>query len=167
MNEQEILLRDDDVVVLTPMKSFVKGQVIVAPLEEYKIIEEVPPHLLAKMFQIANKFSSVLFDTLHCQGTSILVQNGVGAGQINKRFSINILPRYEGDGLGLEWTPKQAEAEKLDLAQARFNDVDAEEKEAKVMIDQKKKAEEKKESQVIKADDKKKNYLARTLDRVA
>jgi histidine triad (HIT) family protein len=167
MNDQEILLRDEDVIVITPKRAVVKGHIIVAPIAEYKIIEEVPLPLLAKMFQIANKFSSVLFDTLHCQGTNILVQNGVAAGQVNKRFSINILPRYEEDNLGLEWTPKQAEAEKLDVAQARFNDVDSEEREAKVMMDQRKKAEEKKDAHVMKADDKKKNYLLRSLDRVA
>ena len=161
------MLRDDDVMVITPKNAIVKGHVIVAPIEEYKIIEEVPHPLLAKMFQIANKFSSVLFDTMHCQGTNILVQNGVGAGQINKRFSINVIPRYEEDGLGLEWAPKQAEAEKLDAAQARFNDVDSEEREAHVIMEQKKKAEEKKETHIIKSDDKKKNYFLRSLDRVA
>jgi histidine triad (HIT) family protein len=167
MNDQEILLRDEDVVVLTPKNAVVKGHVIVAPVAEYRIIEEVPHLLLAKMFQIANKFSSVLFDTLHCHGTNILIQNGVAAGQVNARFSINVIPRYEDDGLGLEWTAKQAESEKLDLAQAKFNDVESEEKEAKVMMEQKKKAEEKKEVHVIKDEAKKRNYLTRSLDRVA
>jgi histidine triad (HIT) family protein len=168
MRDDEILLRDSDVVVLLPRKAIAEGHIIVAPVEEYKVLEQVPRPLLSKMFQIANKFSSVLFDTLHCQGTNILVQNGVAAGQINPRFSVSVIPRYEEDGLGLEWTPKQAEAEKLDEALVKFSDLDSEDGAARALEGQKKKAEEKKEANIIRDDKKKgKSYLLRSLDRVA
>ncbi|PIN81674.1 hypothetical protein COV13_00560, partial [Candidatus Woesearchaeota archaeon CG10_big_fil_rev_8_21_14_0_10_32_9] len=87
--ETELITQDEDIMVLVPRKAIVPGQIIIAPIQDIVVLEQVPDALLQKMMQIANKMSSLLFETLKCHGTNILIQNGVAAGQINK-FSINI-----------------------------------------------------------------------------
>jgi diadenosine tetraphosphate (Ap4A) HIT family hydrolase len=121
------------------------------------------------MFQVANKISSVLFEKLNCHGTNILIQNGVGAGQINPRFSINVIPRFENDKLKLEWTPTPTEPEKINSVQTRFNEIDNAEKEKKYLEAQKLKAEETKKTLLIKSSDekRKRNYFVRSLEKVA
>jgi histidine triad (HIT) family protein len=165
----EIIVQDDELVVLTPKKGITEGHVIIAPTADYRIIEEVPPAIISRMFQVANKISSVLFDKLRCHGTNILIQNGVGAGQINARFSINIIPRFENDKIKLEWKPTATEPEKINASQSRFQEIDSIEKEKKYLEDKKAKVEEEKKSPVIKSSDekKKRNYYVRSLERVA
>jgi histidine triad (HIT) family protein len=169
MMEEEIIIKDNDVIVLTPKRAITQGHIIMTTVVEYTILEEVPPAILAKMFQIANRLSSVLFDTMRCHGTNIFIQNGVAAGQINKRFSINIVPRFENDNLKLEWTPNAVEPERLQNAQNKFKDVEDAQKEKKYLDEQKQKAEEKKKDVIIKSGDdkKKRNYFIRSLEKVA
>ncbi len=166
---EEIIVQDEEIVVLTPKRGISLGHVIIAPVNEYRIIEEVPSTTLSRMFQVANKISSVLFEKLNCHGTNILIQNGVGAGQINPRFSINVIPRFENDKLKLEWTPTPTEPEKINSVQTRFNEIDNAEKEKKYLEAQKLKAEETKKTLLIKSSDekRKRNYFVRSLEKVA
>ncbi|MFT4283097.1 MAG: HIT domain-containing protein [Candidatus Woesearchaeota archaeon] len=113
-NEGEILLEDDDLGVICPENAFVKGHLIIAPKQKYVIIEEIPEQLIKKIFQVSNKLLSVLFDNLGCHGTNILIQNGLSAGQTNSQFSVNIIPRFEEDGLGLSWSNKQMSKQELE-----------------------------------------------------
>lgn len=165
----EIIIQDEDVIILTPKRAIAKGHLIITTVNEYHILEEVPPLLISKMFQISNKLSSILFDSMKCHGTNILIQNGPSSGQINSRFCINIIPRYDKDDLKLDWNPTSIPPEKLQLAQTKFADVDEEEKEKKYIEEQKVKAEEKKKTKVIKSDEdkKKRNYYIRSLEKVA
>ncbi|MGV8162547.1 MAG: HIT family protein [Candidatus Nanoarchaeia archaeon] len=165
----EIIIQDEDVIVLTPKRAITKGHIIITTVNEYHILEEVPQIILSKMFQISNKLSAVLFDSMKCHGTNILIQNGPSAGQINSRFCINIIPRYDKDNLNLEWTALTASPEKIQQAQNNFADADSEEKEKKFLAEQKTKFEEKKKTKVIKSDEdkKKRNYFIRSLERVA
>ena len=165
--ETELITQDEDIMVLVPRKAIVPGQIIIAPIQDIVVLEQVPDALLQKMMQIANKMSSLLFETLKCHGTNILIQNGVAAGQINK-FSINIIPRFENDNVVLEWEPKQVKPEQLDSAIANINLVDKKEDEAKFIQQQKTKVETKKvETITDKTEVKdKENYLIKSLNRL-
>ncbi len=159
---QEIILLDDDVIVLMPKKAICEGHVIVTPVQDILVLEQMPVSLLGKMMQIANKMSSVLFETLNCHGTNLLIQNGLPAGQINK-FSINIIPRFENDGLKLEWSPKQAKPEQLDAALSALDSVDKKAAEEKYANSLKEKAETKKEKTMNDSED---NYFIKSLNRL-
>jgi len=165
--ETELITQDEDIMVLVPRKAIVPGQIIIAPIQDIVVLEQVPDTLLQKMMQIANKMSSLLFETLKCHGTNILIQNGVSAGQINK-FSINIIPRFENDNVVLEWEPKQVKPEQLDSASMSISLVDKKEDEAKFTQQQKAKAETKKvETITDKTEVKdKENYLTKSLNRL-
>lgn len=166
--QSEVLLEDNDVFVLLPQNAITKGHMIIVPKEKYPILEAVPEELMKKMFQSANKISSILFETLQCHGTNILIQNGPPAGQINPQFSINVIPRYENDDLKFEWTPKPASQEDLEEVVKSFKSIEEEENKDKYIEEQKKTAS-KKEVEEIKEDEdgEEENYLSKSLDRTA
>src|SRR3989344_2973439 len=105
-NASEIIYEDNEVVVAIKDLVLTPGQITIFPKEHFTILELVPDHILEKCVSIANKVSIAIFDSLGCQGTNFLVQNGLGAGQIVPHFSIEVIPRIENDNLNLRWDTK-------------------------------------------------------------
>jgi histidine triad (HIT) family protein len=105
--KENVLYEDNEVVVAVKKIGFAIGQVTVFPKEHLTILEMVNDDLLEKCSLVANKVGVAVFEALGVQGTNILIQNGLGAGQSVPHFSIEIIPRKENDGLNLHWTPGQ------------------------------------------------------------
>jgi hypothetical protein len=61
----------------------------------------------------ANVAASLLFERLKAQGTNIIIDYGTEA-------HIDVLARYEDDGINLLWTPKPSEPSQLDSTQERI-----------------------------------------------
>ena len=114
--EGEIIYEDDKAMAVLHLKPAHPGQIILMPKEHFAIMEQMPDFLINHLFKIANKLSTAVFETLNIQGTNIIVQNGVAAGQSIPHFSINIIPRSEGDGLNYQWEPKQPSKEDVEKA---------------------------------------------------
>lgn len=157
----EIILEDAEVAVLLPKNAYCEGHLIIAPKKKFTIMEELPDELVEKLFQVANKVSSVLFESLGCHGTNILIQNGEAAGQYADNVSINILPRFETDSLKLEWTPTKAEESELKDVLNSLSSSESMEKEKKFLESQKEKAVQKDEKEIEED-----NYLTKSLNRL-
>ena len=56
------------------------GHCFVMPKNHYPIIEQVPDIEIGRLFQVSNKLSSAIFESLGAQGTNIFVANGIPAG---------------------------------------------------------------------------------------
>jgi len=129
-SKAEILYQDDQVVAALKDTVVLPGQVTVFPKEHFTIMEMVPEDILKKCSVMANKIGAAVFESLGAQGTNIVVQNGLGAGQKVPHFAIEVIPRNESDGLDLQWKTKQLmedeiesvfkilkeEADKIDLS---------------------------------------------------
>lgn len=113
---------DDKVFALVSDSPSAYGHVLVMPKEHYPIIEQVPDFIVSHAFRIANKISIAAFEALHVQGTNILVSNGVAAGQDAAHFMIHVIPRREGDGLNLQWTPKQLSEEEMSTVELQLKE---------------------------------------------
>jgi len=121
-NKRNLLYEDELVYAMLPEKPITLGHIFVVPKKHYPIIEQVPDYEIAPLFKIANKLSSVLFETLKIQGTNMIIQNGIAAGQKHAHFIINIIPRKENDNLKLEWKPKQLSEEEMSTAELKLKD---------------------------------------------
>ncbi len=117
-----MLYEDDTVYAMLPEKPATLGHIWIIPKKHYPIIEQVPDYELSPLFKVANKLSSVLFETLKIQGTNLIVQNGIAAGQKFAHFIINIIPRKENDNLKLEWKPKQISEEEMSTTELKLKD---------------------------------------------
>jgi len=98
------------------------GHCFVMPKNHYPIIEQVPDHEIGKMFQVSNKISTAIFETLGAQGTNIFVANGIPAGQTVAHFMINVIPRKENDGINLQWQPKQLSEEEMSTVELKLKE---------------------------------------------
>ena len=155
-NEGEILLEDEELGVICPENGFSKGHIIIAPKQKFVIIEEIQDKLLEKIFQVSNKLLSVLFDNLGCQGTNLLIQNGLSAGQTNSQFSINIIPRFEDDGLDLSWQNTSISKEDLEEVEIDLKQVKSLDTKPNI-----------KKEEVVKASEPiKESYLTKSLNRL-
>ncbi|MBI4738462.1 HIT family protein [Candidatus Woesearchaeota archaeon] len=105
--QPKTVYEDEHLLAVLPDEPAVAGHILVIPKKHLPIFEEMDDTLTSHVFSIANKLSIALFESIGAQGTNILVQNGIPAGQEVAHFSINILPRKENDLLNLEWQVKQ------------------------------------------------------------
>ena len=113
---------DDDVLAILDFNGANPGHTFVIPKEHVPIFEQMPSHLIGKLFNVANKVSSAIFETLKVQGTNIFVTNGVPAGQRVAHFMINIIPRKENDGINMQWQPRQLSEEEMSTIELKLKE---------------------------------------------
>lgn len=109
----KVVYQDDDTIAIMHESPAVAGHILVIPIKHYPIFEEVPEDVLKLSFGVANALSVAMFDTLDLQGTNLIVNNGLSAGQEHAHFMIHVIPRKEGDGLNFEWNTKKMSDEGL------------------------------------------------------
>lgn len=105
---------DERATVFLLSKGFTLGHLKVVPKNHFSILEQMPGDLLSYTMLIANRFASILFDTLGLHGTNVLIQNGIDAGQSIPHFSIDVVPRRPNDGLNFKWDMNKASHESLE-----------------------------------------------------
>ena len=163
-SKAQLLYEDESVIVVVKDMVFTPGQVTVFPRDHFTIMEQVPDEILTKCMIIAEKTSRAVFEGFQAEGTNILIQNGLGAGQKVPHFAIEVIPRRESDGLNLQWQPKEISEDDLDISAhqlseeiAKLGDFTAPKKKEEV--------KEKKEEIKVSKDDKD-NYLVKSLRRI-
>lgn len=122
LSAKEKLYEDEKTIALLSDSPAAYGHILVMPKEHYPIIEQVPDFVVDHVFRIANKISIAAFEALHVQGTNMLVNNGVAAGQDSAHFMIHIIPRREGDGLNLQWASKQLSEEEMSTVELQLKE---------------------------------------------
>lgn len=113
---------DELVVAVLDVNGANPGHCFVMPKTHYPIIEQVPDAEIGRLFQVSNKISSAIFESLGAQGTNIFVANGVPAGQTVAHFTINVIPRKENDGINLLWQPKQLSEEEMSTIELKMKE---------------------------------------------
>ncbi len=118
---EKIYEDDKSVAIASPMPAS-KGHVLVIPKEHFTILEQIPDFIAGHLFVLANKISTVMFETMRVHGTNVIIENGSAAGQKFAHFSINVIPRSENDGLGFSWTPKKLSDEEMSSAELQLKE---------------------------------------------
>lgn len=97
------LYEDDDFRVILDLGPASKGHALILPKEHYANLYELPDELAAKVIVLAKKMITKLTDVLGCDGYNLVQNNGAAAGQTVFHFHLHMIPRYEGDQVGLGW----------------------------------------------------------------
>jgi len=121
-NQKGILYQDEQIVAMLALKPTIAGHTYVVPKKHIPILEKLPDKTIAQMFSKANKISMACFETLGAQGTNIIIQNGIPAGQHHNHCILHIIPRRENDGLNLIWQPKQISEEEMSTAEIKIKE---------------------------------------------
>lgn len=116
------IYEDGSAIAILDVNGSSPGHCFVIPKKHYPIIEQVPDIEIAGLFQVSNKISSAIFESLGAQGTNIFVANGIPAGQTVAHFMINVIPRKENDGINLQWQPKQLNEEEISTIELKLKE---------------------------------------------
>lgn len=165
-SKAQLLYEDDVIIVAVKDVVYTPGQITVFPRQHFTIMEQVPDEVITKCMAVADKASRAVFEVFQSEGTNIIIQNGLGAGQKVPHFAIEVVPRREGDGLNLQWPPKEVSQDDLDIAAhqlseevATLGDFTAPKKKEEI-----KEKEAKKETIIEKED--RENYLVKSLKKI-
>ena len=99
------LYEDDDFRVILDLGPASKGHALILPKEHYRNLFDLDDELAAKVMVLAKKMVNQLKDVLGCDGYNIVQNNEEVAGQTVFHFHMHLIPRYEGDQVGLTWKP--------------------------------------------------------------
>lgn len=99
------LYEDGDFRVILDLGPASKGHALILPKDHFTNLHELPEELTAKAFILAKKMADKLAEVLQCDGINIVQNNGAPAGQTVFHFHVHLIPRYEGDSVGITWEP--------------------------------------------------------------
>ena len=99
------LYEDENFRVILDLGPASKGHALILPKAHAANIYEISDELAAKAMILAKKMACVMTDALHCDGFNIVQNNGECAGQTVFHFHMHLIPRYQGDTVGITWTP--------------------------------------------------------------
>ncbi len=106
---------DDKCLALLDINPANPGHILLLPKEHYTIMPQLSEEEITHLFVIARTISNALLRALEVQGTNIIVQNGIAAGQKAQHFIIHIIPRKEEDGITFELPQRKIPEKELEL----------------------------------------------------
>lgn len=116
------LYEDEEFRVILDLGPASKGHALILPKTHAANIYELPDELAGKAMILAKKMAGKMTAALKCDGFNIVQNNGETAGQTVFHFHMHLIPRYQGDGVGLTWTPGELTEEVRDELLAKIND---------------------------------------------
>lgn len=99
------LYEDEDFRVILDLGPASKGHALILPKEHYANLYELDDEVASKVLILAKKMITKLTEVLGCDGYNLVQNSGEAAGQTVHHFHMHLIPRYEGDQVGLTWEP--------------------------------------------------------------
>jgi len=118
-------LRDDLCTAFLDIQPVTRGHVLIVPNRHAASVAELDDESLAAMMRAAKKIDLALREsTVACEGLTILLADGIAAGQKVPHAHLHLFPRYQGDGFGFvypEGYSHGAPREELDALAAELS----------------------------------------------
>lgn len=148
--QSKIVYEDEKVTAVLDINPANPGHVLLLPKEHYSVMPQMPDDLVAYMGTIAKQLSHAMLRAVGADSTTILAANGLAAGQRASHFMMHIIPRKEGDNVGISLPPGEMSEEQLrqtqrllaPLVAKAFGKEYVEEPKGKVAEDEPKKTQE-------------------------
>ena len=99
------LYEDEDFRVILDLGPASKGHALILPKAHAANIYEISDDMAAKAMILAKKMATKMTEELKCDGFNNVQNNGEPAGQTVFHFHMHLIPRYEGDQVGITWKP--------------------------------------------------------------
>lgn len=99
------IYEDEDFCVILDLSPASKGHALILPKEHYANLFELDDEKAGKVLVVTKKVITKMKEILNCDGYNLVQNNGEAAGQTVNHFHLHLIPRYEGDNVGLQWNP--------------------------------------------------------------
>ncbi len=118
------LYEDDDFRVFLDLGPASKGHALIVPKEHFDNLYELSDNVASKVLVLAKKMITKMTKALKCDGFNIVQNNNECAGQTVYHFHMHLIPRNNGDKVGITWTPGENTQEERDEIIRQFNEVE-------------------------------------------
>jgi histidine triad (HIT) family protein len=108
------IFEDDKVLSFLDIAPANKGHALIVTKNHYPTLLEIPDDVLDDMMIKARKIARAMHSALANEGFNILMNNKKVAGQLVPHAHIHIIPRFEGDGVSLNWQPRKYKDKEID-----------------------------------------------------
>ncbi len=110
-SKKEFIMESDHANAIIASSAVVEGSVVVAPKKHVAIMELSDDKIIADTISLALDTAGKMFDKYPVQGTYLLVNSGLGAGQTVAHGHIEVVPVHKDI---LSWEPLAVSSEQLD-----------------------------------------------------
>lgn len=107
------VFEDDYCLAFLDINPTSEGHTLVLPKEHFDSMLTCPKDILDHLFEVAQMIAQAQQKQLGATGANIITNIGKSAGQTVNHFHIHIIPRYDNDGLKLEFKPLMIEDKKM------------------------------------------------------
>ena len=114
------IYEDDEFQVILDRFPSGEGHTLILPKQHVANIFEIEPALAGRAFALAARLARAMKEVLGFTDMNILQNNGTIAGQTVFHFHIHLIPRREGDGIHVAWTPTEPTDAQIAEIQARL-----------------------------------------------
>lgn len=118
------LYEDEDFRVILDLGPASKGHALILPKEHYTNLYELSDELAAKAMVLAKRMITRMQKVLNCDGYNVVQNNGEPAGQTVFHFHMHLIPRYEGDNVGLGWNMGELADKDRDEILSKLKEID-------------------------------------------
>jgi histidine triad (HIT) family protein len=116
--EATIVRSDERTLAFMDIAPGTRGHCLVIPRAHAVDLTDITPEDLAACAVAAQDLARRALDGLGAAGVNLINSCRPAAWQTVFHFHLHVIPRYEGDGLRLPWTPAPADADELQSAAA-------------------------------------------------
>lgn len=103
--EAATIYEDEDFRAILDLGPASKGHALILTKQHYANLYELDDAVAAKVLVVAKKIITEMTKVLECDGYNVVQNNGTVAGQTVFHYHLHLIPRYENDTVGLNWTP--------------------------------------------------------------
>lgn len=100
------LYEDEVALAFLDIGPLVKGHALVIPRQHVDPLMDAPEDLLARLIAVVRRVARAQVKALQADGVNVHQSNGRVAGQVIPHLHFHVVPRFEGDGLSWNWTPR-------------------------------------------------------------
>jgi histidine triad (HIT) family protein len=117
--ERSVPYEDEQTSVFMDIQPVVRGHMLVVPRRHARSLADLDEADGARIFEVGRRAAAALRASgLRCEGVNLFLADGEAAGQEVFHVHLHVIPRYEGDGFGLQLPPDYAVRERPELDEA-------------------------------------------------
>ena len=99
------IYEDEDFRCFLDLNPASRGHALLVPKEHFANLFEMDREHLERAMVLAQRIGAHMKEKLGCDGLNLVQNNGEAAGQTVFHFHLHLIPRYQGDGVGVSWKP--------------------------------------------------------------
>ncbi|MGI9302985.1 MAG: HIT family protein [Gammaproteobacteria bacterium] len=116
------LFEDDQTLSFMDINPANEGHALIIPKEHWEDVYAIPDELISTVTTTAKRIAGAAQATVTPDGVNLVQCNGKGAGQSVFHFHMHVLPRWNDDGLELNWSIKPGDMQAIEELAVRIRE---------------------------------------------